>query len=192
MGPKWLRVPSECLLIYWIGWFDIPKVCLGLFSNLEDRRRPVDTRLIILGILGLILYFVDPFSTSRYGFLLVTSDGFWVKLIFSPRFYVLKTSLLTRCLCDLEVRATLLTGNSFIYGLGGDGANVLYSFYNFGTALASRLGVFLGISSIFRVKYVSLKSMLLDAPICDLHCTRSIQFGGIVTYLMNGTVGTFP
>ena len=35
-----------------------PYFCLGLLANLEDLLRPVDDRLIILGIF-------DPFSTSQ-------------------------------------------------------------------------------------------------------------------------------
>ena len=46
-----------------------PYFCLGLLDNLADILIPFDARYIILGIF-------DPFSTSRYGILLVTLDDF--------------------------------------------------------------------------------------------------------------------
>ena len=48
--------------------------------------------------------------------------------------------------------------------------------------------IFMRYYSRYGVNQVSLRSILSVKLICDLHCTRSVQFGGIVTYLMNETV----
>ena len=50
--------------------------CLGLFTNLEDRGRPVDVMSMMLGILALVLYFEDPCSISQDGVPLGASDRF--------------------------------------------------------------------------------------------------------------------
>ena len=48
--------------------------------------------------------------------------------------------------------------------------------------------VFLGSPLISGVNQVSLWSIFSCAPPCGLLCTRSVQFWGIVPFLMNGTV----
>ena len=58
----------------------------------------------------------------------------------------------------------------------------------FGETLGSSLGVYLGYSSRFGFNKVSFRSILSVAPICDMPCTRYVQFGVIVPSLINGTV----
>ena len=57
-----------------------------------------------------------------------------------------------------------------------------------GGTLGSLFGVSLGYYSRSTVNQVYLRSILYCAPLCDLSCTRSVQFGGIVPSLMNRTV----
>ena len=64
---------------------------------------------------------------------------------------------------------------------------MLFLLSDFGTALSSFLGVFLGYSSINGVNRVSLRSMFSGAPLCNLICTRDVKYGVIVPYLINGT-----
>ena len=49
-------------------------------------------------------------------------------------------------------------------------------------------GFFMESSSVFGVNYVSLGSMLSVAPVYGMCCKISIQLGGIVPYIINGTV----
>ena len=57
-----------------------------------------------------------------------------------------------------------------------------------GGTLGSLFVVSLGYYSRSTVNQVYLRSILYCAPLCDLSCTRSVQFGGIVPSLMNRTV----
>ena len=58
----------------------------------------------------------------------------------------------------------------------------------YGAMISLYLGVSLRYSSIYRVNQVSLRSILSGAPLCEMVCTRSVQYGGIVTYVMNGAI----
>ena len=86
----------------------------------------------------------------------------------------------------LETDTTSLDGPSCMCGTFCDGVIMLLLFY--GETLGSWLGVYLGSSSRSGVNQVSLGSILPGAPLCEMHFTRSVQFGVIVTSLMNGTV----
>ena len=201
MGPKWFKVPPKCLLIYLIWWFDLvrnmwgfkatpnapttanknltnkPYFCLSLLANLADILRPVDVRLIILDIF-------DTLFPPQDGIQLGALDGFWEKpTIFGVD--VLQNRSETISLYNSEVDDSSLDGPSCMYGLDWDDVRVLL-LLSWAT-LGSCLGVSLGYSSIFGGNQLSLKSILYFEPLCYMSCTRSVQFGGIVHYLMNGT-----
>ena len=53
-----------------------PYLYLSLSANLADLLRLVDTRSIILGFFGLVLYSKYPLSLLQYGILLGALDGF--------------------------------------------------------------------------------------------------------------------
>ena len=133
MGQKLFKLPSKCLWISWICWFDIvrnmwgflatsharttakdnlsnkPQFVLGLLSNLEYLLRAVDTRSIILGFFNLVLYYGYPFYLSWVGIPLGLLDDCWAKTnLFN--FDVLKNPSETVRLWYSEADAPLLTG----------------------------------------------------------------------------------
>ena len=77
------------------------------------------------------------------------------------------------------------------------GQNFLYVWFDYndvscwllfsGENLWSCLGVLLGSYLIYGMNQVSLRPIRSGTPICELHFTRSVQSGGILTSLMNGT-----
>ena len=71
---------------------------------------------------------------------------------------------------------------------GSDCSNVRVLLLFSGATLSSWLGIFLGYFSRYGVNQVSLRSIFSGAPLHDICYTISIQFGGIVTSLMNITV----
>ena len=202
MGPKWFNILSNYLLISLICWFGIvrkmwgilttshapinakynlsnkPYSCLSLLANLEDLLRPVDSRSIILGIF-------DPLSPSWHDIPLVTLDDCWSKLTLF-KFDVFQTPSEYGCLITLETCAPSLTGPSFLCGIDCDGVSVLLLLY--GAMISSWLRVSLKSYSQYVVNQVSLRSIFSGAPLCELCCTISVQFGDIVSSLINGTV----
>ena len=85
-----------------------------------------------------------------------------------------------------ETNAPLLAGLSCACSSYCDGVRVLILFS--GATLGSRVGVSMGSYSRPGVNQGSLRSIFSGAPLCGLRFTRSVQFGGIVTSLMNVTV----
>ena len=150
---------------------------MDLLANLEDLLWPVNARSIILGIF-------DPFSTSRYGILLGVLNYCWSKqTLLKFEFFV----------APLEAGSWITSeiGDPYIYGPYLTWGTYWCSMEKFilfsGAMLGSWCWVSLGSFSQYRVNQVSLRSIFSDAPLCELRCTRSIQFGVIVPYLMNGT-----
>ena len=202
MGPKWFKVPSKWLLISWICWFSIIKkmmgfletphaqttdndnsvtksyFCLSLLANLTDILWPVDARSIILGIFDLTLYYKDPFSPSLDGIPLDALDDCSEKPTFLNCDSFLTPSE-TRHSWNSESDSPLMAGIYCTCGL--DFSWLLFSEVMF----RSCLGVFLGSSSRYWVNQLSLRSIFSISPLCDLYCTRSVQFGVIVPSLMN-------
>ena len=84
-------------------------------------------------------------------------------------------------------RQTPPAGRTYcMYCIDCDGVSVLILFY--GAALDSWLVVFMKYSSRSGVKQVSLRSISYGVLLCVMRFTRSYRFGGIATYLMNGTM----
>ena len=69
---------------------NISYMCLGLFTNLGYRWRPVDAMSMMLGILGIVLYFEDQFSPLWYGVPLGSLDGFLNWTFQSTFWYIVK------------------------------------------------------------------------------------------------------
>ena len=171
MGLKLFKVPSKCLLISWIYWFDPvrnmwgllstshdpttandnlsnkPYICLGLLYNLTYLLRPVYAIPIILGIF-------DPFYflyTSWDGIPLGKFDNFWSKQTFF-NFDVFQNLLEDGRLCNSEAGASLLTGIYCTCSLDCVTVRVLLIFS--GGMLGSCLGVSLEYSSRYGVNQV--------------------------------------
>ena len=179
---KYFKVPSKCLFISWICWFDLvrkmcgflytshapitvnknlsnkPYFCLSLLANLEDLLRPVDSRSIILGIF-------DPFSTSRYGILLGVLNYCWSKqTLLKFEFFVAPLeagSWITSEINDPYIYGPYLTCGTYWYSME---KFLLFS----GAMLGSWCWVSLWSFSQYRVNQVSLGSIFSDAPLCEL------------------------
>ena len=102
MEPKWFKVPSKRLLIFWLCLFTLvrnmwgflatshapitsnenlsnkPYFYLGLLANLADLLIPVDAKSIVSGI----FYPFTPLSPSRYGIPLGVLYYCWAKTKF--------------------------------------------------------------------------------------------------------------
>ena len=202
MVPTLFKVPSKCLWIYWIFWFGIVRNMWGflatshspitsnesspikaylfwvLLANLAYLLRPVDSRLVILGIF-------DAFFISREVSPLGALDDCWEKQNFF-KFDVCQTPPESVHSINSETHSPSLAGTSFTCGLGCNCVRMLLLFS--GATLGSRLGGFLRSSLRYWVNQVFLRSIWSGAPICDLRYTRYVQFGVIVPSLMNGTV----
>ena len=134
------------------------------------------------------LRYFYPFSTlspSRYGIPLVTLDDCWARIIFF-KFDVFKTPSEAGYLITLETGDPSMARLSCTWGSEWSDVIVLLFFY--GAMLGLWLGIYLGYSSISGVNQVYLMWMLSGVLLCKLRCTRSFQFGVIVTYLMNGNL----
>ena len=159
MGPKLYKVPSKCILIYCMCWFDLvrnilgfldtshapitanynlankPYFCLGLSANLADLLRPVDA-------ISTILENFDPFyplSPSRYGIPMVALDDCWSKQTLF-KFDMFRNPLEYGCFFISETDAPLLARLYFTWGLDCSGVSVLL-LLSWAT-LGSWLGIF--------------------------------------------------
>ena len=201
MGPKWFKVPSKCLLIYWICWFSIvrkiwgflanshtpinanenlenkPYFRLCLLSNLANLLRPVYSRSKFLGIF-------DPFSPSQDDIPLGTLGDRRAKFFFI--FDVFRTTLETGHWITSDTDAPLMIIPSFNCCMVCNNVIIFLLFYS--ATLGTWVGVLLVSSSMSGVNQVTLRSKFSGAPLYELRCTRSVQFGGIVPSLMNGAV----
>ena len=205
MGQKWFKVTSNCLLISRICFFAVvtnmwkflatphapistnenlsvkPYFCLGLLANLEDTLIPVHYRSIILDIF-------DNFSSlyiSQYGTPPGALDDCWMKLTFF-KFDVFQNPTEAGCPCISEADDPLMSVLYCTCSLECGNLSVLLLFS--GAAISSLLGASLGSFTKSILNQVSLGSTYSDAPICELHCTISVQFRGTVPSLMNVTV----
>ena len=127
----------------------------------------------------------DPFSTSRDGIPMGTLDYFWSKWTFG-KFDTFITPSETGRSVTSDTASTSLNGISCTCctDCGGVIISLLFYCVTFGTCV----GVSLGYYSISGVNQIYLRSIVYGAPLCDLSCKRYFQFGGMVPYLMNGTV----
>ena len=75
-----------------------------------------------------------------------------------------------------------------MFVLGGYDASMLFLFSVFVRFLSFCLGVSMDSSSRSGVNFVSSSSMFSIAPLYGMCCKISVQLGGIVPYLINGTV----
>ena len=85
-----------------------------------------------------------------------------------------------------ETDSLLITVISYICCIGCN--DVIKVLLFSGVNLGTWVGVSLGSSSRYGVNQLYLRSILSCATLCDLSCTRSFQFGGILPPPMNGTV----
>ena len=88
------------------------------------------------------------------------------------------------CIANYLGKWTFMKFRGISYTCGLDCCCLLIS----GAMLGLCLGVSMASYSRFVVNEVYLISILSGAPFFELHCTRSVQFGGIVPSIMNGTV----
>ena len=149
-----------------------------LLANLEDILRPVNARSIILGIF-------DPFYHKLDGNPLGALDECWAKRTLF-QFDLFKTYSEAGRLINLEIDAPSLTGISCTCGNYCSNMRMLLLFS--GVTLDLWLGNYIGSSSRYGIKQVSLMSILYGAPLCEMRCTISAYFGGIVPSLINVTV----
>ena len=158
-----------------------PYFWLGLLSNPAYLLRTFDTRSFILGFFDPVFYSEYSFSPSGYGIPLGMLDSFWMK---STLFHynVLKTTSENRCSWNSEADDLFLAGLSCTCSL----ECIWLLFY--GAMLGSCHVFSLVSSSRSGVNQVSLRKIFSIAPLCDLRCTRTFQFGGIVPHLINETV----
>ena len=151
---------------------------LGLLENLSDILRTVD---IISKILGIFV----PFNISRYGIPLGALYYFSAEWTFN-KFDVYQTPLEAGCSITSETGTPSPTELSFTYSIDCNDMSIFILFY--GATLGWWLGVLIGSSSNYGVNQVYLGSIFYGAILCKLIFTRSIQFGSIMPYLINGTV----
>ena len=152
--------------------------CLGLLANLADLLRPVDSRSIVLDLF-------DTFSPSLGGIPLGVLDDCWANGSFD-KFYFFRTPSESGHLIASDTGDPLLTVISWHFCTGCNDVIIFPLF--FGETLGMWVGVSLGYFSISVVNQVSLRLIFSSAPLCELCCKRSVQFGSILTSLMNGTV----
>ena len=158
-----------------------PYFCLFLLSNRIDDLIPFLAKLFTLCIF-------DPFSsfyTSWYCIPLVALDNCWARPTFS-NFDLWENTLENGYFCYSEADAPSMDGPSCTGGSDCNNASVLLLFS--GATLRSWLRISLEYSSRYGVNQVLLISLFSRALLCELWCTRSVQFGVIGPSLINGTV----
>ena len=149
MGSNLFKVRSKCLLIYWICWFGLainswgfletshntttanensankPYFWGGLFANPADVLRPVDARLIILGIFDLVPYSEYPFSPSRDWIALGALDDFLSEANFISLRYI--TNYLEHWMFVQRIVGRSLAGRTLFCVLFGLRLNIILS-----------------------------------------------------------------
>ena len=102
------------------------------------------------------------------------------------KFYVFRNPSETGRLVTSESDSSLLTK---IYCTCCTDCDDVIIFLLFsGATLVTWVGFLLGCSSISGVNQLFLRSIFSVAPLCEMRCTRYVQFGGILPSLMNVTM----
>ena len=154
-----------------------------MFGFISQPGRSHKTSWFHIGHIG-HFYPFSPLFPSLNGISLGALDDSWEKN--SKQNVLFQNSLESGRSVTSESDSPLLDVLFSTLGLYYNYMSFLLLFY--GVTIGSWLGVSLGYSSISGVNQVSLRSIFSSALLCELRFTIYVQYGVVMTSLMNGTV----